>query len=54
MTTKEFESLTGGIALNTVRLKRGEMSIEDFEKFMKITLGKEMFQRAIEILDEKD
>jgi hypothetical protein len=52
MTTKEFESLTSGIAANTIKLDRGEMSTKDYVKLMKIILGKEVFERAIEILDE--
>ncbi|MCL1823254.1 MAG: hypothetical protein FWG44_03540 [Oscillospiraceae bacterium] len=52
MTAKEFESLTSGIAANTIKLDRGEMSIKDYVKLMKIILGKEVFEKAIEILDE--
>gem|GEM_PF-1141111 len=52
VTAKEFESLTSGIAANTIKLDRGEMSIKDYVKLMKIILGKEVFEKAIEILDE--
>ena len=52
MTTKEFESLTGGIVLNLIRYDRGEMSKEMLMQNMKIMLGKETFEKAIDILDE--
>jgi len=54
MTTKEFESLTGALALNTIRYDRGEIDKKTFVQNTKVILGKEAFQRAIEIIDELD
>lgn len=53
MTAEEYESLTGGIVLNTVKLERGEMSVVDYVKAMKVIFGKEIFKKTIEILDEE-
>jgi hypothetical protein len=52
MTKDEFNSYNRGIALNTVKLERGEMSQKDFITTMKVILGKEVFQETIQIIDE--
>jgi DNA polymerase III sliding clamp (beta) subunit (PCNA family) len=54
MTAKEFESYTRSIALNTIKLERGEMSQKDYVKTMKVILGKETFEETIKILDEAE
>ncbi|MCL1865930.1 MAG: hypothetical protein FWF82_00810 [Oscillospiraceae bacterium] len=54
MTTKEYESLTCGIALNAIRFDRGEMDKKTFMKNLKIILGKDVFEKTIAIMDEDD
>jgi hypothetical protein len=52
MTKDEFNSYNRGIALNTIKLERGEMSQKDFVTTMKVILGKDVFQETIEIMEE--
>jgi hypothetical protein len=54
MTTKEFETLTRGIAHNTIKLERGIIDTKEFAVTMKVLLGKEIFKEAKEIMDEPE
>jgi hypothetical protein len=54
MTAKEFESFKSGIVVNTVKLKNGEMSVDDYVKTMKVILGVDTFQKVEEVLYTKD
>jgi len=51
MTAEEFKSFKRALALEAVRFKRGEMEKDDYYKTLVVTLGKEVFEETIQILD---
>jgi hypothetical protein len=51
MTSEEFKSFKRGIALDAVKFKRGKMDKDEFYKSLVITLGKEIFEETVRILD---
>ena len=53
-TSAVFESFKSAVAYNTIRFYRNEMSKEDYFKSMVVILGKDTFDRVIEILDDKN
>ena len=53
MTTKEFDSYARGIAIKTIKLELGKMTVEEFAKEMKIVLGKDLYSETKRDLTEE-
>jgi hypothetical protein len=52
MTKHEFDSLTRGMAYQTMKFERGEIDGKEYAKFMRMSLGKDAFRQAKEIEEE--
>jgi len=53
MTAEEFKSFKRGLALDAIKFKRGEMEKDDYYKTLVVTLGREIFEETINILDSE-
>ena len=52
MTTKEFETITSGIAYHVERFYREKITKDELYEALQVQLGMEAFEKAREIMDK--
>ena len=52
MTIEEFKSFKRAIAHNTVKFRRGKLDKDEFYEALVVTLGKDIFDETIQIMNE--
>ena len=54
MNKHEFESLASNIIANTIKLKKGELTQDQFLQMIKLTFDEALFEKVERILNENN